>query len=176
MTIPDERASSTEDNATEERGESNIQVFSLLNGIYSKTNKFREAEELEAYLEEDVESAEQDIYMYWKIKSRVWPRLAKMARDYLAIPATSASSERIFSTCKDLTDISRYTLYPPTMECCVTLRSWLKSKIVKLNLPEDDFEEEFYLMQGEHNDIAYAVDGSECNNSLVPQMIDLEHD
>ena len=42
------------------------------------------------------EAMESDILMWWKTKS-TWPKLQLMARQYLAVPATSASVERLFS-------------------------------------------------------------------------------
>lgn len=56
-----------------------------------------------------------------------------MARDYLPIPATSAASERSFSTGRDLLGIYRQRLLPDTMEHTVCLRSWLNSKLVTLD-------------------------------------------
>ena len=38
----------------------------------------------------------------WKINESQYPHLAKIAQDYLAIPATSVSSEQCFSICKNL--------------------------------------------------------------------------
>ena len=37
-----------------------------------------------------------EVLAWWKVKSKKYPNLFKMARDYLAIPATSTSSERLF--------------------------------------------------------------------------------
>ena len=135
-------AGSIKESPSEERLEADS---SFLNSMYCT-----EKEELEAYLEESVESANNDVYHYWKSKSLVWPRLSKMARDYLAIPATTASSERIFNTGKDSAGVSRYRLDPPSMDCYVPLSSWLKSKIVKLNLPND--LERSHLMQDDVDD------------------------
>ena len=42
-----------------------------------------------------------DVLMWWKFNSKKYPNLSRMARDYLAIPGTSASSERLFSSGKD---------------------------------------------------------------------------
>jgi hypothetical protein len=41
-----------------------------------------------------------DILAWWKSQSETYPNLSKMARVYLAVPATSASSERLFSSRK----------------------------------------------------------------------------
>ncbi len=40
--------------------------------------------------------------MWWKLNSVKYSNLSRMARDYLAIPWTSASSERLFSSGKEL--------------------------------------------------------------------------
>ncbi|KAG0008242.1 hypothetical protein BGZ81_004212, partial [Podila clonocystis] len=39
---------------------------------------------------------------WWRLNDRSFPRLAKMAHDFLAIPTTSASSERAFSKARAL--------------------------------------------------------------------------
>ena len=58
-----------------------------------------------------------------------YPRLSCVARDYLAITATSASIERVFSAGKDLLGISRFCLKPTTTEACMCLRFWLRAGI-----------------------------------------------
>ena len=49
--------------------------------------------------------------------------LAAMAKDLLNIPATSAATDRAFSVGKDVYGISRYKLWPKTVEALVCLRS-----------------------------------------------------
>jgi hypothetical protein len=36
---------------------------------------------------------------YWIFKQSQWPQLAKMAFDFLCIPAISSECERVFSSC-----------------------------------------------------------------------------
>ena len=50
-----------------------------------------------------------------------------MAQDFLPIPATSAASERSFSTGRDLIGINRNSLGSCTIESSITLRIWLYS-------------------------------------------------
>jgi hypothetical protein len=38
--------------------------------------------------------------MWWKQHVQEFPRFARMARQYLAVPATSASPDRLFSSAK----------------------------------------------------------------------------
>ncbi|CAI5996529.1 unnamed protein product [Closterium sp. NIES-64] len=64
---------------------------------------------------------------------RAWPRpssgetLRRMARDYLAIPATSASSERVFSLGRNLISWKRHRLASQRTRASMILRSWYTS-------------------------------------------------
>ena len=44
------------------------------------------------------EEDDTDPLMWWKQHQQEFPRLARMARQYLAVPASSASPERLFSS------------------------------------------------------------------------------
>lgn len=65
-----------------------------------------------------------DILGWWKLNSKNYPNLSKMAKDYLAIPGTSASSERLFSSGKHLISDTRQSLSPSTIRACQCLKSW----------------------------------------------------
>ena len=67
-----------------------------------------------------------DILAWWKSQSAKYPNLSKMARDYFAIPATSTSSERLFSSAKQLVTDSRNSLGAETIQACECLKSWIK--------------------------------------------------
>lgn len=79
---------------------------------------------------------------WWKLHSEIFPNLSRMARDYLAIPGTSAPSEREFSGGINkktfplllkstnlgrrlITDL-RTRLSAETIRTCMCLKSWLK--------------------------------------------------
>ena len=66
-----------------------------------------------------------DVLMWWKSNSVKYPNLSRMARDYLTIPGTSASSERLFSSGKELITDKRNLLSPDTIQACQCLKSWL---------------------------------------------------
>ena len=54
--------------------------------------------EAEIYLNSDLLPEGSDVLKYWSGQENVYPTLADLARKYLAIPASQASSERLFST------------------------------------------------------------------------------
>lgn len=56
-----------------------------------------EESEVSAYLREYVNTDDEDPISWWKQNSTKYPRLSVLARRYLATPATSVPSERIFS-------------------------------------------------------------------------------
>jgi len=61
---------------------------------------------------------------WWKINETQYPQIAKMARDYLAIPATSVLSEQYFSISKNLITDNRNRLAGKTVRICICLKSW----------------------------------------------------
>jgi hypothetical protein len=82
--------------------------------------------ELEKYLAESVvDDLDEDILEWWKCHARTYPCLARIARDYLAIPATSAPAERAFSVGKDLVPDNRGSLSEKTIQACMCLSGWL---------------------------------------------------
>ena len=53
--------------------------------------------EAERYLEEPAASMKEDIFVWWGLNEERFPNLARMAAQYLGIPASSAAAERVFS-------------------------------------------------------------------------------
>lgn len=94
-------------------------------------------DQLDSYLALGVEPVPEDggVAAYWRVNACKWPILARMARDYLAPPATSASSERSFSNGRALIGLFRNSMRPSTVEVSVCLRSWFTSGLVKPDVP-----------------------------------------
>jgi hypothetical protein len=84
-----------------------------------------EESELERYLAAPTIDIHTDILGWWKQNAGAYPRLARIARDYLAIPATSAPAERVFSCGADLIAKKRGSLSEDTIQACMCLDSWL---------------------------------------------------
>jgi len=70
-------------------------------------NQPKASNEVEEYLKEDMISFNQCPFNWWLNKKNKYPILAKMARINLAIPATSTSSERLFSDAGNLLSAKR---------------------------------------------------------------------
>ena len=72
-----------------------------------------------------------DLLAWWKMHHGQIPTIAKLARKYLAIPASSAPSERGFSRAKLIQQRQRWNLLPQRLEACVMLKhnAWLITSI-----------------------------------------------
>ena len=58
----------------------------------------------------------------WKLHDSWFPRASKLARKYLAIPASSAPSELVFSRAKLIQQRQRWNLLPQRLEACVMVK------------------------------------------------------
>jgi hypothetical protein len=65
-----------------------------------------------------------NILKYWQAKQYQYPVISRIAQDYLAIPASSAASERIFSVGGDIVTKKRNRLLPSTLRYLLCLRDW----------------------------------------------------
>ena len=77
--------------------------------------------ELEFYLEESTlpSTSQFDILSWWKNNQGKYPILAKIARDFLAIPVSTVASESAFSTGGRHLSPHRSRLHPSTVEALV---------------------------------------------------------
>ena len=66
-------------------------------------------------------SKDDDILKWWKFYSEGFPILSSVARAILAIPASSAKSERVFSTSGNTVTTKRTNLDPDKVEDLVTI-------------------------------------------------------
>jgi hypothetical protein len=83
--------------------------------------------EVERYLADPPADPDEDVLEWWKHHAKDYPRLARIARDYLAIPATSVPVERVFSGGADLVTNKRGSLSEDTIQGCVCASGWLDS-------------------------------------------------
>jgi hypothetical protein len=73
-------------------------------------------DEVEKWISEpDQPVKDDDILAWWKQKAHAYPRLSSLARKYLAVPATSAASEIVFSMSRKVVTDLRTSLKPETV-------------------------------------------------------------
>ncbi|KAE8575740.1 hypothetical protein XENTR_v10003928 [Xenopus tropicalis] len=77
--------------------------------------------ELRAYLQTTEVESDADPLKWWRCYQANFPRVAKLAQQYLCIPATSAPSERVFSTGGNIVTCHRAALKPETVDRLVFL-------------------------------------------------------
>lgn len=94
------------------------------------TQERNELTELELYLNEPVEIPKTEPLVYWRSNQNRFKTLAKMARDFLAIPAASVPIEQVFSQAGDLITKKRNRLGQQTIKEIMCLNSWFDSETV----------------------------------------------
>jgi hypothetical protein len=80
------------------------------------------ADELENYLNEPNQDEDDDPVMFWARRSKQFPRLSKVALEFLTPPASSVSSERIVSSLNFVLSKHRTRLLSSNVEKLVMLR------------------------------------------------------
>ena len=79
--------------------------------------------------------APDDVLAWWKSQKDTYPRLSLLARTILAIPATSAPSERVFSTAGLTVNAKRSSLAPSTVDKVVFIHENAISLMTVWNRP-----------------------------------------
>ncbi|KAL0215539.1 hypothetical protein P9112_007723 [Eukaryota sp. TZLM1-RC] len=89
--------------------------------------------ELKCYLKEGIVDYETDPYLWWMENVKKYPSLAKIAKDYLVVQPSSASSERLFSAASQIISKKRARLNEDTARCLLCLRSWYKKQHIMVD-------------------------------------------
>ena len=105
----------------EKSGEPQNLMFSLIRGdVIDLTQPSPDKEmEYSGYQSEPVRIAEP--LVWWRVHEKSYPTVAKLAKKYLAVPATEVASERIFSTAGNTVTKKRASLDPDTVDQIVFL-------------------------------------------------------
>lgn len=128
-----------------------------------------------------------DPLKWWKENQTKFPKLAVLARCILAIPASSAPSERVFSIAGHVLNKKRMSLSPMNMEQLVLLHESYeiekKKRIAKSDkidfVDRDDDDQSVYLSSADEEDISdvdeYDNENSfyDANNSV---LVDIDDD
>ncbi len=90
-----------------------------------KTPTRREMTEAELYLQAETISEDSNPLQWWKSNQSSYPTLAQFARKYLALPGSTASAERLFSTAGVICTDQRTRLSARLLKALVLLK-WNK--------------------------------------------------
>lgn len=94
--------------------------------------------ELLIYLDEanvKCNDKEFNLVNFWKVNSHRFPVVSKMAKNFLAVPASSVSSECTFSTGGRILDDYRSSLNPEMVQALVCSSSWIQGAANEMNPP-----------------------------------------
>jgi hypothetical protein len=78
---------------------------------------------------EDSETRDFDLLGWWKNHEQDYPVLANMARDYLAVQASSVPSERVFSSSGLFISDRRTRLSNDTIQASMCLKHWERDSL-----------------------------------------------
>ncbi|KAM9923061.1 hypothetical protein OXX59_005418 [Metschnikowia pulcherrima] len=93
----------------------------LLGNLLARRNRPESSsDEVKRYLFEEQQDT---IFDFYAARRNTFPVISQMARDFLAIPAMSASSERIFSKVGDMVTRKRNRLQPGTIKMLAILKA-----------------------------------------------------
>ena len=84
-------------------------------------------------------TAEEDVQWllsWWRTNQYRYPRMARIARRYLSIPASEVGVERLFSRGRDLLGLRRYALHPGTMKMLTILKASYSDEVFRKALVE----------------------------------------
>ncbi|CAB5359578.1 unnamed protein product [Rhizophagus irregularis] len=100
-------------------------INSLLQDIFANRHRRERQDEIDEYMmieEIDVSTCP---FKWWASQESRFPILSQLAKKYLAIPATSAASERLFSDAGNVMTVKRTNLSPTTFEHLIFCkRNW----------------------------------------------------
>ncbi|TDJ70675.1 hAT transposon family protein, partial [Pseudomonas putida] len=98
-----------------------------------------------------------DPLSYWHERRRRYPRLSRMALDFLTIQAMSAECERLFSAAGRMVTSLRSRLDADMIGMCQVLRSWLRAGVI------DDLD-------------VLLVPVDQCNGKVEGELLDLDEE
>ncbi len=74
---------------------------------------------------------------YWRQRESVWPELAHIAYDFLAIPAMSSECERVFSSYAKQTTLESSRLTGKLLWHQECLKNWQRRGAIRLETAEN---------------------------------------
>ena len=94
-----------------------------------KTDQQAAQEEVKMFRLESALPLDCDPLIWWMQHEGAYPNISKVARQFLCIPGTSVSAERVFSTAGDIVTAQRSVLKAQNVDQLVFLQKNLKGKL-----------------------------------------------
>ncbi|XP_022725043.1 zinc finger BED domain-containing protein DAYSLEEPER-like isoform X2 [Durio zibethinus] len=114
-------------------------------------------DELTQYLSETPAPTKTDVLEWWKVNSTRYPRLSAMARDFLAVQATSVKPEELFCGKGDEIDKQRICMPHDSTQAILCIKSWTQGGLkLKYKSTEIDYERLMELAAAAAADISSA--------------------
>lgn len=99
------------------------------------------SDELTQYLSESPAPISTNVFEWWKANSTRYPRLSLMARDFLAVQATSVAPEELFCCKGNEIDKQRYCVAHDSTQALLCIKSWTEGGMkLKYKSTEIDYE------------------------------------
>ncbi len=92
----------------------------------SSPMKKRRTSEIDEYMEAS-EANPIDALKFWKQNEKKFPKLAKLARQFLSVPASSAPVERLFSIAGAIARARRSNLTAKNIKALIMFKEFIKS-------------------------------------------------
>ncbi|XP_027331309.1 uncharacterized protein LOC113846830 isoform X3 [Abrus precatorius] len=106
-----------------------------------RTSMSSATDELTQYLSEAPAPIPTDVLEWWKVNSTRYPRLSVMARDFLAVQATSVVPEELFCGKGDEIDKQRFCMPHDSTQAILCIKSWIQVGLkFKFKSTEIDYE------------------------------------
>lgn len=97
----------------------------FVNNQDSSSNDEEKFDEVMEYLKLKVNfQTGEDLLAWWKKHSTIFPKLSRLAAALLSIPASSTTSERVFSETGRILEARRQQLSPESLDSLVFLRNF----------------------------------------------------
>ena len=100
------------------------------------------------------------IIKWWQEHQKSFPILARIAKDILAVPASSVASESAFSAGRRVLDEKRSRLTPESIQICVCKKDWdqAERRTQGLKQDEDDEDDPVMILESSTDDAASGDD------------------
>lgn len=109
-----------------------------------------EFERYRNYVDPNINTSDFDVRLWWRVNAARFPIAARVARRYLAIPATSAPAERVWSVAGNFIDDHRARLRDDNVEALIMCHQNFAILLTKVKRELPDFSDELVWVSADH--------------------------